>query len=180
MAESVTKEEEKPVVQAQTPARRPHRPNPAAARPAPRAAAAQSSLAPKKGMIRLLCVQSYMHGHRLQVPPRLIKELEGYADLDPKDIRAAQTQYEAGKEYYLPASQAARLLRDKGPARFRNPLTEKIERRKEADIYFRATDRDELERYLDNELDKIEDRREAVVETDVNDQNLPEDDDEDE
>jgi hypothetical protein len=127
-------------------------------------------------MIRLLCVQEYMHGHRLQIPPKLIKDLDGYADLDPKDIRAAQTRYEPGKEYYLPAVQAARLLRDKGPARYRNPLTEKIERRKEADIYFRAVDRAELERYLDEELDKIEDRRETVADSDVNDQNLPDDD----
>lgn len=131
-------------------------------------------------MIRLLCVQDYMHGHRLQVPPKLIKELEGYADLDPKDIRAAQTRYEAGKEYYLPATQAARLLRDKGPARFRNPLTERVERRKEKDIFFRASDRDELERYLDGELDKMIDRSEAVIDSDVNDQNLPDDDEEDE
>lgn len=163
---------------AEKPKPRPHRAtNPAAAaRPAPRAAvpprAPVGTLAPRKGFIRLLCVQDYRHGQRLQIPPKLIKDLEGYADLDPKDIRAAVTEYVAGQEYYLPSTQAARLLRDKGPARYKNPLTEKIERRKVADIYFRAVDRDELEAWLDNELDAIAARRDQVGDTEVNDQNV--------
>lgn len=163
------------MAEATAPARRPHR----ATRPAAAPAAPTEHLPPKRGYIRLLCVQDYIHGHRIQVPRKVAEELEDYADLDPRDIKAAQTRYKAGQEYYLLASEAARLLRDKGPSRFRNPLTERIERRKEADVYFRAVDREELEAYLDRELDKIEERREAIGETDVNDQNVPEDEDDD-
>lgn len=145
-----------------------------AAAPASRAPApvqATNHLAPKRGFIRLLCVQPYTHGHRIQLPNRrVLEDLEGMADLDPKDVRAAVTRYEPGKEYYFENSQAARMLRDKGPARFKNPLTERTERRKDADIYFRVVDRDELDRYLDTLLDEIEERKESVDTTEVNDQ----------
>lgn len=170
------------------PAKRPHR---SAAQNAQRtaAAAAQASrsrpaarasaphLPPKKGFIRVLCVQPYTHGHRMQIPPRLIKEMEGQGDFDKKDIAAAVTHYEVGKEYYIESSQAARFLRDLGPSRYRDPLTERIMRRAEKDIYFRAVELREVEDYVDREVDKIEERRQEIGQTDVNDQNVPDDED---
>lgn len=184
VAENMAPEEE-PQVVAEAP-KRPHRsaaqnaarqrPAAAPARPAARPA---SSLPPRKGYIRLLCVQDYTHGQRIQISAKIAKELEGMADYAPKDVKAAVKRYEAGTEYSLEAGQAARLLRDKGPARYRDPVSEKIVRRQAADIYFRAVDPEELQEYLDREIDKINERLETAGVADVNDQApLDEEDDE--
>lgn len=126
-------------------------------------------LPPKRGYIRVLCVKAYKHGHMPAMTKKALDELE----IDPTAFRAGVTEYVPGEQYYLPSMQAARFLRDLGPARFRNPITEKLERRREDQVFFRVVDRDELDDFLDElveaEEQRLEGSGEGMVEHDVND-----------